>query len=194
MSLEPIEFPDNPQRWKQVDKGGKVRDAPTGKKKSNFNPNAHRPLKRDPIEGTVSKFEALTLHGDTDPDLSQRRKSDGQEQSKKKKKTPAPDPPPPPRPKFEEVLPSLKALKLSAYIEQQSKKFNDSVWLKDVVSYLQSSLEADPRQYGPLMDPQDNLFPFSALSPEIKQVAYVRALSIVHMYLSITSTDPTASA
>ena len=167
MSLEPREFPDNPQRWKQVDKGRKVRDAPTGKKKSNFNPNAHRPLKRDPIEGTLSKFEALTLHGDTDPELSQRRKSDGQEQSKKKKKT---EPPPPPRLKFEEVLPSLKAHELSAYIEQQSKKFNDSVWLKDVVSYLQSNLDADPRPYGPLMDPLDNLFPFSALSDEIKQV------------------------
>ena len=168
MSLEPREFPDNPQRWKQVDKGGKVREANTGKKKSSFNPNAHRVQKRDPIEGTVSKFEMLTLLGDTDPDLSQ--KKNGQEQNKKKKKIVAPEPPPPPKPKFEELLPSLKADKLSAYIEQQSKKFNDLVWLKDVVSYLQTHLNADPKQYGPLMEPLDNLFPFSALSPEIKKV------------------------
>ncbi|KAI6656955.1 hypothetical protein LOD99_16257 [Oopsacas minuta] len=168
MSLEPREFSNNPQGWKQVEKGGKIRDAPTGKKKSNFNPNAHRPQKRDPLEGAVSKFNALTLHGDTDPDLSQRKKSETQDM-KKKKKAPQ-EPPPPPRPRFEELLPSIKAKELSSYIERQSKKFDSEVWLRDVVRFLQSHLEADPKQYGPLMDPQDSLFPFSALSNEIRQI------------------------
>ena len=173
MSLEPREFPNNPQIWKQVEKGGKVRNAQTGKKKSNFNPNAHRFVKRDPIEGTLSKFEALTLHADTDPDLNQKKKSEIQEAAKKKKKIQQ-EPPPPPKPKFEELLPSIKANKLREYIEKQSARFDDPVvWLRDVVHFLQTHLEADPRQYGPLMDPEDSLFPFSALSTEIQQVSYI---------------------
>ena len=170
MSLEPREFPDIPHRWKQIDKQGKTRDAQAGKKKSNFNANR---LKRDPIEGTTTKFEALTLHADTDPDISQKRGkgTNGLDQGKKKKKALKQEPPPPPRPSFEEVLSELSSVELSSYIDRQSKRFEDPlVWLRDVVSFLQTHLEADPKQYGPLMDPQESLFPFSALSNDAKKV------------------------